>query len=173
MPYAENSKVGVDRTVEQIRKVLSQYGGTGFGYMSDSQQGVEQIMFRVPSSEGVALEIKYQLPLPSPSDFALTASGRRRKSESAAQEAFDQAVRSLWRLAYISIKSKLEMTRRGLTVIEREFFHDIVVPGSGGRTVGDIVKPQLERAYTRGLPSGEAPLMLSSPGSGRDGTDQR
>jgi hypothetical protein len=167
MTYAATTKVTIDRTVEQIRKVLEKHKATGFGYSSDTERGIEQIIFRVPSSSGVALEIKYGLPVRALSEFTHTRTGKFRASEAVMLKEYEQAKRSLWRLAYISIKAKLDSIAAGLTVMEREFFHDIIVPGTGGQTVGQLVAPQLQNSYLalrEGGPLPTPPLLPSPDG---------
>ena len=96
------------------------------------------------------------LPLPDKQDkqFWYTPERRNRRTEDQAYAAWEQACRSRWRSLYLIIKAKLEAVESGISTIDREFLYDVVLPD--GRTVGDIVTPQLEIAYQ----SGQMPPLL-------------
>ena len=98
-------------------------------------------------------QIKFILPLPAKEEFKLTPTGRAR-TENSQYEAWEQACRQRWRALNLVIKAKLEAVECGISVFEDEFMANIVLPG--GQTVGDFMKPQIERAYI----SGEIPKLL-------------
>ena len=58
------------------------------------------------------------------------------------------------------VKAKLEAVEAGISIFEREFFSDIVLPD--GRTVGEYVLPQVEESYRSGL----MPPLLPAIGGG-------
>jgi hypothetical protein len=91
--------------------------------------------------------------MPDLADFRQSETGRRR-TESAAQAAYDQAVRARWRALLLIIKAKLEAIAGGISTLEREFLADVVMPDS--QTVGQWLAPQLEAAYQ----SGRMPPLL-------------
>ncbi|MCI0440386.1 MAG: hypothetical protein L0177_14825 [Chloroflexi bacterium] len=80
-----------------------------------------------------------------------------RRSQAEQIKAHDQAVRSAWRSLLICIKAKLEAVETGITSFEDEFLAHFVLPDRS--TVGDWLKPQLDRAYELGA----MPDMLSLP----------
>lgn len=104
--------------------------------------------------------IIFRLPMPDPQaeEFTLTPTGRER-SASAAEEAYEQAVRQRWRALALVIKAKLEAVEAQISTVEQEFLPFIQLPTGG--TVGEWVTPQLSAVYGRG----ELPALL--PGSER------
>lgn len=96
------------------------------------------------------------LPLPEKNspEFQLTPGRKQRRSDEQAYAAWEQACRSRWRSLYLVIKAKLEAVDSGISTIEREFFYGIVLPN--GKTVGELMAPQIEDAYT----TGKMPTLL-------------
>jgi hypothetical protein len=151
--YAENTQVPSDRSRAEIERTLRRYGATAFAY--GWQEGQAQVMFEMASRR-----IVFRLPMPDPAskDFMLTPTGRDR-SASAAEEAYEQAVRQRWRALALVIKAKLEAVEAGISTVEDEFLSHIALPG--GRTVGEWLGPQLDAVYARQ----ELPALL--PGGDR------
>ena len=151
--YADQTQVSSDRSRAEIERTIQRYGADSFMYGWDGDCAI--VEFRMKWT------IRFRLPLPNRNDeaFTLTETGRER-SESAALLAYEQAVRQRWRALALVIKAKLEAVESGITELEREFLAHIVLPD--GRTMGDHIVPQLERA----LESGAAPPMLPQ-GRGR------
>ncbi len=151
--YAADTAVPVDRSRTEIEKLLTRYGATAFGYLS--QGGSQVVVFEISNRR-----VLMQLPLPGRDDreFALTPSGRHRRSPAEAERAYDQAVRARWRSLVLIIKAKLEAIAAGISTVEREFLADLALPN--GQTVAQYLAPQLERVYD----SGEMPALL--PGAG-------
>ena len=82
------------------------------------------------------------------------------RSPAQQEEAYEQAVRQRWRALALVVKAKLEAVEAGISIFEREFFSDIVLPD--GRTVGEYVLPQVEESYRSGL----MPPLLPAIGGG-------
>jgi hypothetical protein len=99
------------------------------------------------------------LPDPSAEEFTLTPTGRER-SASAAEDAYEQAVRQRWRALALVIKAKLEAVEAGISTVEDEFLAHVALPAGG--TVGEWMRPRLDEVYA----SGRMPALL--PG-GSDG----
>jgi hypothetical protein len=76
------------------------------------------------------------------------------RSKEAQDKAYEQAVRQKWRALAISIKAKFAAIEAGISVFEREFFYDTVLPN--GQTVGEYIMPQVQECYL----SGSMPSML-------------
>lgn len=93
-------------------------------------------------------QIRFRLPLPDPAsrEFTLTPTGRDR-SASAAEEAYEQAVRQRWRALALVIKAKLEAVEAGISTVENEFLANVALPD--GRTVADWLGPQLAVVYAK------------------------
>jgi hypothetical protein len=150
--YAENTQVSSDRSRSEIERTLRRYGATAFAYGWDAQAAT--LMFEIAQRR-----VMFRLPMPNPTDrkFTRTPTGKDR-SPSAAEQAYEQAVRQRWRALALVIKAKLEAVAAEITTVEQEFLAHIVLPD--GRTVGQHTLPTIAAAYE----SGEMPQLL--PGSG-------
>ncbi len=101
--------------------------------------------------------IQFRLPLPDrdDSEFTRTPSLGNQRSQDAADKAWEQACRARWRALLLVIKAKLEAVEVGISTIEHEFLAWTVIPGDG-RTVGEAIGPQMQRA----VDTGETPRLL-------------
>lgn len=138
--YAETTRVPSDRSRAEIERTLNRYGATAFGYMSGGTDAAivfeiaeRRVMFRVPLPDRTARQ------------FTHTPERGARRSESAAEEVYDQAIRQRWRALSLVIKAKLESVEAGITTVEQEFLAHIVLPN--GSTVGEWAAPQLAAVY--------------------------
>lgn len=144
--YAKNTSVSSELSRLEIEKILIKYGASGFAYASmPGKAFIGFVMFD--------RQIKFVLPLPEIDDYRLTPTGRVR-TENSKYEAWEQACRQRWRALKLVIQAKLEAVECGISVFEDEFMANIVLPG--GETVGDFMRPQIEKAYI----SGTVPKML-------------
>lgn len=153
--YAENTSVSSSRSRDEIERTLTRYGATQFAYAW--QEGRALIGFVLNDKQ-----VRLTLPLPDREarEFTHTPTRQTRRSPQQQEEAYEQAVRQKWRALALVVKAKLEAVEAGISVFEREFFSDIVLPD--GRTVGDYVLPQVEKSYRTGV----MPPMLPALGSG-------
>jgi hypothetical protein len=140
--YAENTQVSSDRSRAEIERILRRYGATAFAYGWDAEAAT--LMFEIANRH-----VMFRLPMPNPADeaFTLTPTGKGRSS-SAAEAAYEQAVRQRWRALALVIKAKLEAVAAGITTVEQEFLAHIVLPD--GRTVGQHTQPGIAAAYETG-----------------------
>ena len=99
MPYAERTKVPVDRSRTEIERTLARYGADAFGYGWDA--GRAAISFRANGRH-----VRFTMPVgDDPQDE------RRR-----------------WRALVLVVKAKLEAVESGITTFEDEFLAHIVLP---------------------------------------------
>lgn len=140
--YAANTEVSSDRSRSEIERTLRRYGATAFAYAWEGQMAT--IAFKLADRQ-----IRFRLPLPDPDDreFTVTPTGRDR-SASAAEEAYEQAVRQRWRALALVIKAKLEAVEAGISTVEQEFLANVALPN--GSTVGEWIGPQLGAVYAKG-----------------------
>lgn len=132
MSYAKDTRVPIDRSQGEIRRILGKHSATGFAYGEQGNSAV--VMFEMH-----ARRIKFVLPLPNkPSQNANQASIKT----------YDQLCRSKWRCLVLAIKAKLECVESGITTLEQEFMAHIVLPN--GTTVGQMILPQIEQSYRDG-----------------------
>jgi hypothetical protein len=150
--YAENTKVPAAQSRAEIEHTLERFGATSFAYAN--QPGVSTIMFEVHG-----LRVVFRLPLPDREDrkFTITSTSMRR-SPTASQALYDQAVRQRWRALAVAIKAKLAAVEAGITTVEDEFLAHVALPTGG--TVAEYAVPALRKAYA----DGSMPALL--PGAG-------
>ncbi|MDJ0512776.1 MAG: hypothetical protein QNJ62_04965 [Methyloceanibacter sp.] len=147
--YAANTDVSSHKSRDEIERTLTRYGATGFIYGWQENQAV--VAFRMNERH-----IKFSLPMPdrNAKEFTQTPTRGNRRSESAAQTAYEQAVRQRWRALALVIKAKLEAVECGITEFDDEFMAHIVLPD--GATIGEHMRPQIQAAYD----SGNMPPLL-------------
>lgn len=141
--YAENTSVGSDRSRAEIERILARYGAESFMYGWDADRALIGFV-----KDG--RQIRFILPMPNRQDreFTHTPSRGNRRSDAQIEQAFEQAVRQRWRALALVIKAKLEAVEAGIVTFEEEFLAHFLLPG--GRTVGDLVVPQIDHAYATG-----------------------
>jgi hypothetical protein len=144
--YASKTEVPTDRSRAEIERTLVRYGATKFMYGWDESAAV--VMFDMHKRR-----LKFVLPLPRRDEFRLTPT-RKVRTESSQNEAYEQACRQRWRALALTIKAKLESVESGIEQFEEAFMPQIVLPN--GDTIGEVMTPQIERAYM----TGEMPPLL-------------
>lgn len=147
--YAANTNVSSELSRIEIEKTLVRYGAENFAYAM--AQGKAFIGFTM-----CGRQIKFILSLPTKDEFKKTPTGRNR-TENSQYEAWEQACRQRWRALSLVIKAKLEAVESGISMLEDEFMANIVLPDGG--TVGDFMKPQIERAYIDGAVPNMLPML--------------
>lgn len=139
--YAASTTVPSEKSRLEIEGTLRRYGASAFGYGWGGAAAV--IMFEVEHRR-----VRFSVPLPdrAADEFCLTPTNRRR-TQQAADEAYEQAIRQRWRALVLVIKAKLEAVDAGITTLEQEFLAHVILPS--GSTVGEWLAPQLAIAYER------------------------
>lgn len=145
MKYATNTEVPVDRSKAEIERVLTKYGANKFGYMMHGDRAQIGFMAR-------GINIRMEVALPAPNDFARTPTGRTRTATDQVREC-QKATRQRWRALLLIVRAKLEACESGITTFESEWLPYTVL--HNGKTVAEHVMPQIERGK---LPQ----LMLGS-----------
>ncbi len=148
--YAAGTDVPTDRSRAEIEKTLRRYGATQFLYGWTGQRAT--VGFTAHDRN-----IRFELPLPDSADpeFTRTDTGRQR-SDTAAADAYERAVRQRWRALALVVKAKLEAVACGIATFEDEFLASTVLPG--GMTVADTVRDRVSEAYS----TGQVPALLPS-----------
>lgn len=137
--YAENTKVPVENSKNEIEKILKRFGADQFGYGSKEDGAV--IVFRAQGRH-----VRFLLPLPGPKERFTKKDGR------------EQEVRRRWRSLTMCVKAKLESVATDIETFEESFMAHIVLPN--GMTIAEHAKPLIEQAYT----DGKMPPLLSFGG---------
>lgn len=151
MRYAEKTRVGIESSQSEIRKIVNRYGATRFASMDEP--GLSVIMFEVHDRR-----VKFTLTMPNIADFARTPGKNLLRSKESQYDAWEQACKQRWRALALSIKAKLEAVASNIAVFEEEFLSYVILPN--GQTVGEYVRPQVQIAYE----SGKMPKMLQGVG---------
>ncbi|MHB1783797.1 MAG: hypothetical protein ACYCTE_14155 [Acidimicrobiales bacterium] len=164
MPYAEKTEVSVDKSRSEIERTLQRYGASAFLYGWQEEAGVSRAVVQFQADGRL---IRFVLDMPDPNDRKFTHAAPRSKygapvarTASSAKNLYDQACRQRWRALALVIKAKLEAVESGISEFESEFLANIVLPD--GSSVGDFMRPQIERAYAENT----MPSMLPQLGSG-------
>lgn len=138
--YAENTAVSSGESRNEIERTLVRFGASQFIYGWKDEAAV--IGFTMNGRQ-----VRFVLPLPSKNDREIThtpARGQLRTKEQQ-EKAYEQEVRQRWRALAVTIKAKFAACEAGISVFEREFFYDTVLPN--GQTVGEYMMPQIEQSY--------------------------
>jgi hypothetical protein len=140
--YAAQTDVPADRSRGEIERTVTRFGATSFAYGWEGSTAL--IGFTLDNRQ-----YRFTLPMPDrdADEFRLSPTGRAR-TQSAHNDAWQQAVRSNWRALALIVKAKFAAVEAGITTIEREFMPNIVLPD--GRTVGDHALPAIADAYQLG-----------------------
>ena len=142
--YAAKTDVTSDRSRTEIERTLGRYGATHFGYMTEP--GRAMIAFRKDERQ-----VRFIVPLPDRAshDFTRTPTGKV-ASESAAHNAYEQAIRQRWRALALVVKAKLEAVEAGIAEFDQEFYAYTVLPS--GRTVYEETAEQVAVMIRSGMP---------------------
>lgn len=119
--FAEDTKVPVSRSRDQILELLKRAGADAFLFGED--RGRATIGARLAGRY-----VRFTVPIP--------------------ERANDQLVRARWRALHLVIKAKLEAVAIGLTTIEEAFLGETMLPDR--HTVAEFMLPQVESAYRDG-----------------------
>lgn len=158
--YASKTSVSVEKSVAEIKRTLDRYGADQFGYAEDSPTARASVQFSMRDRH-----VRFVLHLPhrDSEEFWVTRNGRERGPDQALKS-WEQACRQRWRALALAIKAKLEAVESEISEFEEEFMAHIVLPG--GRTVGELMGPQIEQAYISNEPPPGITGMLPAPNRG-------
>ena len=137
--YASNTTVTVDKSKQEIEKILRRYGATAF--LSGWSGRVASIGFEIAQRR---IQLRMILPDPKGPEFTRTpARGNLRHPDDAAA-LWEKECRRLWRALCLVLKAKMEAVESGISTIEDEFLAWTCLPD--GRTVGEALRPALGAA---------------------------
>ena len=146
--YAAGTTVPVEKSRNELDRLLAKYGATAFAFAR--RPGCEVIEFEYSQRT-----IHFSLIEPPRADYRLTDRGYPRPDADTGKH-WEQAKRQLWRVFLMTIKAKLEAVECGIVTFEEEFLAHTVTPE--GTTVGQWLNPQLDSAFQAGtmpmLPTG-------------------
>lgn len=144
--YAQNTSVPADRSRAEIDKILTRYGASGFGYSWERREvPINPVPVYGPKTEqrdfaAIVFQFKerrVRLDVPMPT-----------AREAGTAERAERATRQRWRALLLVIKAKLEAVESGISTLEQEFLAHVVT--ESGRTIGEIIIPQISEAVQAG-----------------------
>lgn len=143
--YAAKTDVSSQKSRMEIEHTLERYGATSFAYAASGDRAM--IGF-----EKAGRTIRFVIPLPEKAspEFTEYKQGSRTylRTESAAANLYEQAVRQKWRAMALMVKAKLEGVESGIVTFEQEFLAHTVLPN--GHTVFEETAAGIERAFIEG-----------------------
>jgi hypothetical protein len=132
MSYAARTKVPIERSREEIERVLHNYGADEFFYGASTKG--KGIGFRYKGRV-----IKIGIPIPPRSEYSNSQYGENK---------WHQEEQRRWRVLLIALKAKLELIDAGLTTFEDEFLAQTALPD--GSSVGDWARSQIDSMIQEG-----------------------
>jgi hypothetical protein len=144
--YAEDTRVPVDQSRMEIERALARYGASGFGFSWERREvainpipaygkKTEQRDFWMLVFNFKTRKVRLDLPMPT-------------EREAGSKTRLEQQVRQRWRALLLVIKAKLEAVESGISTLEQEFLAQVVT--ESGRTIGEIIIPQISEAVRAG-----------------------
>lgn len=141
--YAAETTVTVDRSRQEIERILTRYeADERLIYQDDKGRVVIQCRVR-----GRILRFHIEIP---PLEWFQTDETGRFIPPARRRKAQEQEERRRWRVLTILLKAKFETVADAtVTDFDREFGPYMVLPN--GETAGDWLAPQIEEAYRTGI----------------------
>lgn len=145
--FASQTSVPVEKSKAEIEATVRRYGAEGFiaGWEGDRAM----LQFKCQDRY-----VRFLMAMPDRKEKRFTEYRRRgscsatMRSPAAAEEAWEQACRQIWRALALMVKAKLEGVDSGIATFEAEFLANIVMPD--GKTVYEKTRELIAIAYEKG-----------------------
>ena len=137
--YAAGTDVSINRSIQELEKLVGKHGATGFGYGRDDNEQRTRVVFRIADRM-----VRFEVVTPDWHDFISTTTGRRR-TQAAAMEFAAAEEKRRWRALVLVIKALLVAIADGVITLSDAFLPYTLLPS--GATVGEWAAPQLDTAY--------------------------
>ena len=150
--YAEGTSVATDRTLVEIKRVLTRYGASKVGLMED-ERGLT-VGFEMEDRR-----FRMTVLLPDKSQFSRRHINQHTSVQRTYKEidnAWDQACRERYRALFLAIKAKMVAVESGIETLENAFLAYLCLPS--GETMSEFYEDQIEKAYL----TGRMPPLLGS-----------
>lgn len=134
---ATTSEVSVDKSIAQIKKLVLEYGCSGFQVSEDYTKGTIGVTFVLnpPGRGHVPVSIPVQIDRVYDAMYKNSPVSWRQRSSTATikQKRRDQAARTAWRNLHLLVEAALSSVSLGVQTIEEVFMaHTLVVMDDGG-----------------------------------------
>lgn len=144
MKYAQNTTVGTDKTISEIRNTLNRYGAVGFAFMEDAYSA--QIAFEMKGRR-----VRFKVMMPEPKEYAEVRVSKYRNRQRTPEElktALDKASKQIYRALLLVVKAKLESVESGIESFDQAFMAHLILPS--GQTVTEWMDPQRNQIWLNG-----------------------
>lgn len=152
MPYADETKVSVERSTMELVAILKRYGATQTAIIDSTDPPASCVMFRYRERP-----FRLSVPVPPIEEF-IYDKRRVRRSPKSRDNAWSTEQRRRWRVMVLLVKAQLEAVDCGLLPFEAAMAHALLLPD--GRTAGEAVVADLDGFLAGG---GRLPLLLLGP----------
>lgn len=137
MTYAKGTDVSVDRSQQEITRILQRYQVDSYAF--GASKTTVSLGFEL---NGVPVRIELPTPVrPDPAAKTKAANGRM----VSLMPAWEQEIKETWRALALVLKANLELVERKAVSIEQAFMAFLVMPGES-RVLGDVVLPRYQQA---------------------------
>lgn len=151
--YAANTKVSVQASRLELEKILGKYGARSHGVETKPD-------FVAINFELCATRYRLEVPMPGfPNGYPIGACPDHPACSNRCRyypAHVEQAKRERWRAIIMMVKSKLELSRLGVSSVEKEFMGSLLLPGRD-ETLATAFGRAMQRYHANG---GGGPLML-------------
>lgn len=138
--YARNTSVPTERSRAEVERILSKYGATRFGTMTEPDGATIYFEFG-------GRQIQLRVPMPAKTDKAFTHKGWRARTAPQRDLLWDAEYRRRWRVLVITVKAMLEAVDSRLLTFDQAFLAHIVIPGTA-KTLSAAIVPKLDALYS-------------------------
>src|SRR5262245_54701874 len=108
--YAKETTVPIEKSRLEVERILKRYGATGFIY---GWQGDRHLIAFEMRGRKIRLEVT--MPDKSSRDITRSHGGRRQRTKSQIEVAYEQAMKQRWRAMALILKAKLEAIESGIS----------------------------------------------------------
>ena len=146
--YAQDTEVAIERSRDQITKLLREWNTEGIGWLDDFAHDRVLLQFVIPrlvpgKTEAVAYKAQFAIQLEPDADIRKAATGARGFSDVRYQDLLNRRGRRQHRVLFIWIKAALEAVTEGVVPFEAIFLPFFV--REDGTTVADAALPHLAK----------------------------
>lgn len=155
MGYAEDTKVPIEKSIQEIERLAERYGADQFFRGKSCDPPRQFTAFRIKGQF-----FRVEIPMPKGDDMRLTRAGQKRSGKALAA-AIEKEARRRWRVLALIVKALMEGVESGVFKDSNEALQPFIqLPD--GRTVREALPDHIAEIYQ----SGQMRSLLPGPGEG-------